>query len=549
MTAKIISGICFKSVPFPGFLRIIIISLSVSSSVQLYSQYIPHPLNNYDVYSFLDEFSLPYNAAIKPYGRTQIYDLLNSLDNTTLSLRQQKELSFYLRDFNKGSLPKGSYKKRIDLYYHEDSLFSLTVNPILGADLWTNKNGFEYHWWNGAEAWASIGKLGIFVSLRDNHESSALTNPYYLNKNNDKCGSGYKVLSDGKIDYEEIRGGITYAWPKVRIGLIKDNFSWGTNYNGSNILSGRPPSFVHLDLQVNPVRWLDFHYIHGWLNSEQVDSIRSFYVTNAYGTNFRRFYLKKFIAANMFTFYPIPLLGLSVGNSIIYDYNNIHPAFLVPVMFFKALDHSLNFGIKNMNSQMFFDISSRNIDHVHLYSSLFIDELAIKRIIDPDEYNFISFKGGARISNLPANTFACIEYTITNALTFRHDVPTTTFESNKFNLGHYLTDNAREFFLTAGYKPIRNAMVQISYTNAMKGPDHTELGTMPREAIKPFTPVVWKRRSMTFQASWQPLNDLFIRLGYEWSNITGEQEALIKYTPEFLWGKTGTMNVGMNYGF
>lgn len=526
---------------------IIIIYFLLSVPLKIFSQFIPYIQHDNDVYSFLDELSLHYNYCVKPLGRLQIYELLNSIDSSDLNQRQQAELAFYLKDFNKESPHDRSYKKRIDLYYFKDSVFSVTVNPIAGFDIYKNKNGFEYHWWNGAEAWASIGKWGAYISLRDNHESSVFTDPFYLENN--PGASGIKVLSGGKIDYEDLRGGISYTFRRGSISLIKENISWGTNYNGSNIISGRAPAFVHLDLHLAPLKWIDFHYFHGWLNSEVVDSARSFYLTNGYGTQLRRFYHKKFMAANIFTFYPVPLLGLSFGNSIIYDYDNLHPAFLIPFSFFKALDHNLNFGIKNMNSQMFFDISSKNINNLHLYSSIFIDELAVKRITDPDENNFLSFKVGAKISNMPENTFACIEYTITNALTFRHDVPTTTYDSNRFNLGHYLTDNAKELYLCTGYKPYRNLFIQLNYIWAVKGPDHTELGTLPRASIKPFTPVEWESRSLAFQISWQPVNDLYLRLGYEYRKVDGSETTLQKYTPEFYRGKTGTLNAGINFGF
>jgi hypothetical protein len=524
-----------------------ILILYISTIEQIVSQTIPVSKNDESIYSFLEELPARYNTVVTPLSRNQISEILRNIDVESLNERQKKELAFYLRDYNKGYLKKDEFKRRLDLFYYQDSTFSITVNPILGSDFFSNKNGSEYHWWNGAEAWATLKKWGIFGSIRDNHESTTLTDPLFLINN--PGGTGFKISSDGKVDYVEIKGGITYEWKTGSLGLIKNNFIWGTGNNGSNIFSGRPPSFVHLDFHLNPVKWFDFHYVHGWLNSEVVDSTMSFYVTNSYGTDYREVYHKKFLAANMFTFFPVSGLGLSLGNSIIYDYDHVHPAFLIPFMFFKALDHSLNYGIENMNSQMFFDISSKNLKHFHLYSTIFIDEFSVKRITDPDRYNFISYKGGVKISNLINNTFACFEYTITNALTFMHDVPTTTFESNRFNLGHYLTDNAKEMYFTIGYKPIRNLVFQVSYINALKGPDHTELGTLPRDEIKPFSPVIFERKSIVLKASWQPVNDLYFRLGYEWQDISGAEEALIKYTPQFLWGKTVTITAGINFGF
>ncbi|MCB8999490.1 MAG: hypothetical protein H6540_05405 [Bacteroidales bacterium] len=499
------------------------------------------------MYSFIQEFPLNYNPAIKPLSRLEITRLLSSLDTSDLSPRQQKELEFYQRNFNNELTTNKKFFTQSNFFHYRDSSFSLTINPIMGGNSWINKNSFEYHWWNGAEAAATLGNWSFYANMRDNHLSSKIFSPAYLDQQ--PAGSNFKVASDGKIDFEEIRGGVTYAWNTGHVGLVKDNFEWGTNYHGANIFSGHTPAFVHLDLQIKPVKWFEFNYTHAWLNSEVIDSSRTFTVSNAYGTTGREFYHSKFMAANMFSFFPVQNLSISLGNSIIYDYDNVHPAYLIPVMFFKAIDHSLTAGIQNMNSQMFFDISSKNINHLHLYSTLFIDELAIDRIRTKDEHNFASLKAGLRVSNLIPDFFGGVEYTITNALTFKHFVPTTTFESNHYNLGHYLTDNAKELFLNLGWKPVRNMVIEISYTDIIKGPDHSSLGTMPREGITPFVPVVFESRSLELNASWQIINNLHVRLGLIHRTVSGDSAYLIQYSPEFWWGTTNTLNLGVNFGF
>jgi hypothetical protein len=530
----------------PAPLRLTLLAL-LFTTIQAFPQYLPiHPQTN-NIYSFLNEFNLNYNPTIKTLGRQEISTLLTSLDTSQLTSRQQKELAFYLKDFNKEVYPNKNFPRRLDLFYHRDSSFSITINPIGGGTSWINKNGFEYHWWNGAEATASIGKFGFYASLRDNHLSSALYSPSYLDQQ--PAGSNFKGFSDGKTDFEEIRGGVTYAWKTGHVGLMKDNFEWGTNYNGANIFSGHTPAFVHLDFRIKPVKWFEFNYTHGWLNSEVVDSSRSFWISNAYGSTYRQMYHSKFMAANMFSFFPVQKLSVSVGNSVIYDYGNLHPAYLIPFMFFKAVDHNLSSGIDNMNSQMFLDISSKNINHLHLYSTLFIDELAIKRIKIKDEHNFASLKAGLRVSNLIPNVFAGMEYTITNALTFKHYITTTTFESNRYNLGHYLTDNAKELYLTLGWKPIRNMTIQLSYTDILKGPDHTSLGTVSRDKITPFVPIVYESQILALNISWQLINDLFFNLGFIHKNVSGDPIYLQQFSPEFWWGETNSLNIGLNYGF
>jgi len=513
----------------------------------LFGQYIPIHPQSQGIYNFLSEFPLDYSPSIKPLGRLKISELLNGIDKTTLNSRQQKELAFYLKDFNKELYPHKNFTRRLDLLYYRDSSFSLTINPIGGGNAWINKNAYEYHWWNGAEATATFGNWGFYASLRDNHLSSQIFSPTFLDQQ--PAGSNFKVLAEGKTDFEEIRGGVTYAWKTGHVGLVKDNFEWGTNYHGANIFSGHNPAFVYLDLQMKPTKWFEFNYIHGWLNSELVDSSRSFNTFNGYGASTRLVYHSRYIAANMFSFYPVKKLSLSLGNSIIYDNDQVHPAYLIPVMFFKAVDHSLNSNIDNMNSQMFIDVSSKNIKYLHLYATLFIDELAIDRIKIKDEHNFASLKAGFRVSNLVPNVFGGLEYTTTNVLTYKHFVPTTTFESNRYNLGHYLTDNAIELCLNLGWKPLRTLLLELSYTDIQKGPDHTALGTMTREKIAPFVPIVYESRSLELTASWQIINDLGMKLGFIHRNVSGEPTYMTEYSPEFWWGKTNSLNISINFGF
>ena len=559
----------------------IIIILFLSSN--LYPQTVFQHLSNRPVYDFLDELAanhvIDLVSIVKPYSRMFIAEKLYQADTLRmlLSESQQAELDFYLLDYNKERYAEGQYDKRIDIYHYKDKVFNFTINPILGTDLWNNENGFFYHWWNGLEAWSYAGRWSFYANIRDNHESTMLTARDFMNQ---RIGSAnVKSSSSGNYDYEEIRGGVAYTWKTGSAGLFMDQFSWGENQAGAPIFSGRTPSFTRFDLHLTPAEWLDFHYVHGRLVSEVVDSVESFWTTTSYGSDLREVYHPKFLAANIFTFIPLKYLQISAGNSVIYDYRSPHIAYLIPVMFWKAIDHTLNARIDNMNSQMFFSISSRNIRHLHLYGTLFVDDLKVSRFTDPVEYNLWSVKAGLHtVSLLPSSgllprTSLVAEYTITNALPFRHYVPTLTFESNRYNLGHYLEDNARELYASlslgapypSGLTPgslasigqalrfARNILatlrLNISYNYSMKGPDHTLLGTEPRIAIRPFTPTVWESSHFGLIVNCQVINDLYIRLGYEWRNVTGEQAYLDMWTPAVYHGKTNTFSFGVNFGF
>jgi hypothetical protein len=513
-------------------------------NTNLFSQEVPHSVDNKGIYNFLDELAtihiITINSAIKPYTRLFISQRLKEADEKKdeLNTRQQKELAFYLMDFGKELNEGKEWKRRKDLLYYKDNLFSLTINPILGGEFFTNSSGKATYWRNGAEARGYIQKWGFYASLRDNHENPLLGRPGYLTR---REGGHIK----GTSDWSEMQGGVTYSWKWGNAGLIKDRIQWGNNYNGANIFGGTNPAFVQLKLHISPVKWFDFNYFHGWLNSMVVDSANSYWVTNSYGTDYRKVYHKKFIAANMFTFTPFKNLNVSAGNSIVYSDENINPAYVIPFFFYKSVDHSLTSGIDNMNSQMFIDISSRQIKNIHLYATMFIDELSVSRFTKKDEWNFFSYKAGFRLTDLPVKNLSfTTEFTYTYPLTFQHYVPTLTFENAGYNLGHYLKDNAQEWYVALDYRPLRTLDINLFFIDAIRGPDFTELGTN-RVGNPPLASVVWHSTTFGMKASYQVINDLYTWCSATYSNVSGD----VRWGPGYFYGRKNTVNLGVSLGF
>lgn len=533
------------------------------------AQEVPHPVTNTGVYEFLDELAslqlIDLNTAVKPYSRLYIAKRLHEADGKRdeLNQRQQKELDFYLMDFGKeigrggemesgrerdgekgrwfgGKRPSdGSQRKlRRDLFYYSDSLFSITVNPIIGDEVFFNSDGKATYARNFGEARAYVQHWGFYASLRDNHEKPFLGRPEYLTK---REGGHVK----GSTDWSEMQGGITWSWKWGYAGFVKDRQQWGNNYNGANIFGGNNPTFVQLRLNLRPVKWFEFNYFHGWLNSMVVDSSRSYWVNNSYGPDYREIYHKKFIAANMFTITPVKNLKISAGNSIVYTDKHFNPVYLMPLFFYKSVDHTYTSGVDNMNSQTFIDISSWNIKHLHLYATLFIDELSVARFTKKDEWNFFSWKTGLKLSNFPVRNLSfTTEFTYSYPLTYQHFVPTLTFETQNFNLGHYLRDNSREWYFALDYKPVRTLNLGMFFADAVRGPDYTELGT-PRLGNPPLASIEWRNTVFGFRSSYQLINDLYIWLNFTTGEITGDK----RWSPAYFYGGKNTLNAGVTYGF
>ena len=148
---------------------------------QNHAQTVYYHIQNEALYDYLDECAnaglIELNSAVKPYSRLFIAGKLASLDplRGQLNKRQQMDLDFYLKDFNKERMPDKHFDRRFDIFYYKDSLFTFSANLILGAEYHINENGSAPFWWNGAEIFSYVGNLGIYVSLRDHHDKEFLT--------------------------------------------------------------------------------------------------------------------------------------------------------------------------------------------------------------------------------------------------------------------------------------------------------------------------------------------------------------------------------------
>ena len=563
-----------------------ILSLLFTFSIlSTYAQDIPEHISYTRIYDYLDELAtdgiIELNSVAKPYARTLIAGKLLEAQAHSMELnkRQQDDLTFFLNEFalelNKLPETKLSMIKNDQLtaallqpaFNYRDTLFRARISPIMGMNIIHNSNGTIFKRWYGADLQTMIGKhLSIYGSLRDiSIDGPLLSRPGYLN---DLPGYEYKESSSGG-DYSDSRGGIKYTWNWGSVGFVKDNVVWGDNYHGSNILSGRTPSFPMLTLHLKPTKWFDFQYFHGWLVSNVTDSTR-YYVNSVDQKKYRM--TNKFIAANLFTFTPIRNLNLSVGNSIIYAEETVLPVYFIPFAFYKSIDHTLTkgLGLENQNSQVFMNFSSRNIKHLHLFTSIFIDDLMWSRFLSSNsERNPISLKVGAELSNFPIENLSLTgEFTQTNIITYKHYIPALTWASNGYNLGNYLGDNSREIYLAMCYKPVRGLDLSLSYMNAVHGNEYNYINI--NNIINPILsqPVVgsttWKNNTLAFNAQYEIVNNAYAILNVSYSDIRGynltttpiagevretAQGYLDLFTPAYLQGKNTTITFGLSFGF
>lgn len=541
----------------------LLLSLSIFAlAMSVFAQDIPVSMRNTALYEFVEELAeehyITSNQVIKPYTLGQVQAWLEEAgaEYSSMNKRMQDEWLFYSDNIlwqQEGDSLELS--QRIDLFPRKEATLSLaplglyshsgdvyfSATPILNAQFINNSETY-YHRSYGLEFNLSVKNLHLYANLQDYAEKVALDQAQYLYN---RTGGVYKGL-----DYSEMRGGISYANEWFKFGVIKDNLSWGTHQNGANIISDRAPAFTHLALSVKPLSWFEFNYVHGWLVSNVVDSTESYILPNG---SVRDVMHGKFIAANMFTFYPIKSLNLSVGNSVVYSADNAKLPYLNPLMFYKSVDHTYNDtdGVgKNVgqNSQMFFDVSFSGLKHCLFYYTMMVDELKMERWKHDDQHNFYSYKTGFRMSNLISNLSWGLEFTKTMPITYQHDITTTDFTSNAYNMGHYLRDNARELYAYLRFKPLKSLSLTLDYTKVDKGEEYgydRSSADLTRHGF--IEEVKYQYRAWDLALRYQLAYNMFFNFSVGKSSTSGDDVSL--YYPSVLSGDKLNVSFGANIGF
>lgn len=560
-----------KALKYTPVIKIIVLCVCLLQGVMVHAQENPLHISHKSVYAFLDEMAslhiIDINAAIKPYSREYVLEQLLEVQQHTdeLSKVQQKELAFHLLEFNlENNADKSCYKinafkanpnVNLCLYplglYYNNKWFKVSVKPIWGIEYYIagrQKEQMMYRYWGGGEMVGYIGKhVGFYANFTDNSQSQPMSTPQKLTQMQGAILKGQTASTD----YFNVRGGITFSWKWGSIGLIKDNIAWGSAHNGSNILSGRTQPYVMIKLRLSPVKWFEYNYFNGWLASNMIDSSASYI---AHNNTKREVMRSKLIAANMLTFRPIKNLYFNIGNSIVYSDMGFQMQYIVPFMFYKGVDDNYNAtsNTAGHNTQMFFDISSRNVKYLHLYASLFVDELSFTRMFNKQKQsNYVSGKIGACFSGLP-NTFSLtVEYTRTHPNVYQHFMPAVTFATGDINLGHYLGSNADEIFVEAAYRPVQRLHLSASYTYMRKGTDYV-YGVGEPWGLPCMDNIIYSNHIVALKAEWEFMNNNFIYAHAYVYKTSGEEGLVEKYNPAYMQKTSGvplTFMMGFNFGF
>jgi hypothetical protein len=510
---------------------------------------------------------------VKPFSRKYIAEKLLQvknkiqINNTDFSEIEFYELRFWASEFynelnqiitdndfpdifNDQSDPLfNQIKERWFLYSYSDSLFNLKLSPLAGYGLSSSGDKSGHTRWVGLSTFGTYSDwFGFSFDIRDKGEfGSNVDRNKYISP---LRGAWYKSVPNG-IEYSDAKGSINFNWNWGQVSLIKDYLQWGHGKFGQLILSDKAPSYPQIRLQIKPVEWLRFSFMHGWLSSLVYDSA---YFYNSYPGNLSetlvKSYIPKYVAANMLTVTPLDWLDVSVGNAVVYG-GELRPEFFIPFMFYKFLDHNSGRGdVNDANGMMYFDISAKYPKNFQFYGTMFIDVTEIRNILDNEfENTWIGFTlGGKSVDVLFDNLDVTIEYTRLNPWVYEHKNEVTNFKHLKYSLGHWLGQNADQVRLQFNYQLFQGLKFKLFAESVRKGGldeiYYAYSGIDEKDFPFLYSPLR-KEQRIGFDISYHYIHDLMIKGSYIYSNVTDENS---NREPVFLLGSKNSFSITVFYG-
>jgi hypothetical protein len=524
--------------------------LLVICPFNLFPQIVYTPLTS-SVYNYLDRLAseqiISLNDEVKPYSRAKIAGYLIMAEEQLNKLNdvEKEGLKWYKEEYADELKIKN---ERWFLYKHSDSSFSARITPMGGYGISETGSSHGHTRWWGISTYGTISDwLGASFSYKDIGQFGG--NVDY--KKDFTPERGYYINSypaDG-IEFSDVKGGLNLNWNWGSVSLIKDDMRWGHGNFGQLILSDKPESYPQIRLFLQPVKWFRFYYMHGWLNSLVYDSAE-FYYTHLESNNpiLRKKYINKYIAANMLTVTPIDNLDVSIGNSVVYS-GDLRPEFFIPFLYYKVMDHNTGRGdVDDSNGQVYMDVSSRNLQGIQFYLTLFIDSGSIRGMLHGD---FHEWWGGytlgvKKVNALIPNLDLIVEYTKLRPWVYEHKYDTETYKHIGFVLGHWLGQNADQLRVQADYKYNRPLTIHLYCERIRKGGMADISAAYYSIISEPFLyGLLRKDYDFGVSAEYELFHDLSITASYEYSQITDEDK---NRTAEYLLGDKNSLSFSICLG-
>ncbi len=513
------------------------------------------------VYNFLNRLSVKgiiiFNDELRPLSRKLIAEKLLEAECNMVELTstEKDELIYYKKDFYPEiSIIRNSEKKQTIVFnndddagfrpfFYRDKNFSMFADPVLG---FSYKRQYDDNFklrFNGLRFSGYFHNAGFNFYFRDNEERGKSIDIEKMITR--EPGIVKHKSSEEGLEYSYVRGMVSYAWDWGSIDFGKENIEWGSGRGGQLILSDKSPSFPFIRFIANPVDWLQFQYLHGWLYSGIVNPATGRETLVPGRESYSQY--NKFIAAHIISFYLFNNLSFSLGESVIYS-EQPEPLYFIPFIFFRLADH-YNSDRSNTgdNAQIFTNaVYKFHPLRAKLYTTFFIDELSLTDLFQGGNLSSVGMTGGLNLVDpVLKNSELVFEYTRIDPFVYMNSNDVQLYTSHDYQLGHWIGSNADQFYFSYKQWILRGLMVDLWGEYIRKG--QTELPVQQYES--PYPQILYGSRltikTAGVEIKYEIFRDLFARLFYTCSNISDEEQGRI---PEFKLGSNNIFGFLLSYG-
>ena len=376
------------------------------------------------------------------------YDLFGTFDNSS-SLISNSSYNFF-----------SDYEKYF-FFFSDDARFNLFINLIAEGEIISKKI-------NSDDKFSSANVLNLGGEMR-----GSILNKigYYLRGTNGIAdGSRDAILTKQELKYnfklnetpdehfyDETQAYISGDFDLVKLKLARDRMNIG--YGKEKFLLGNnSPLFDYLQLNLH-YDFFSFDYFHAKLlgnTTYVVDTISGDYFSLQ----------EKYFAYHRLGFNIHPFFNFGVGEIVVYAERPLDLSYLVPLSFFKSVEHSNR---DRDNTMLFFDFSSNLIPNSKIFFSFLIDDINIGKIGTGWWGNQTLFNAGIHSSPFYPNLAMEIkfEYLRLEPYTYSHRLNRNNFTQLGYNLSSTFQPNSELFLFGISYR-FTNRMslaVDFTYTN------------------------------------------------------------------------------------
>lgn len=522
-----------------------VVLLSVTAAAQV----VWLPVNS-KVYDFLENLSIKkiidYHSEFKPISRKKAAQLLTEAGQKMdlLNEKERELLKWYKLEFG---LELKSEQKRYYAYDYQDSSFAFQISPVLAYELNSYGGKSGYRRWFGVNSFATHSDwFGMSLDMRDHGEFG--DNVDKAKKFTSQTGRETIGVSNG-IEYSDVRAGMSVDFKWGSISFQKDYFTVGNGKFGQLIHSAKAPSYPFLRLELSPVPWLRFNYVHGFLNSDFIDSIGYYQRSNPVFQSDKQRFVKKYFVMNYLSFTPWDMVDFSIGNSAVYK-GELKPEMFIPFAFYKYLDRDLGKGsIEDSNGQLFFETVLRYPERFKFYYTFFLDVTELRNVFKSEFWNtwFGITIGGKYVDAFVTGLDLSFEYSRITPWVYEHKDSTTTYKHINYDLGHWLGQNSDQFRIQADYAYSPVLYGSLYAESVRKGGLKDISFAYGDKTQEPFLySPLRKEMRVGFEATWLYMHDLYARLKYEYSDISDEDA---KRYPAFQLGQNHYISFIVGYNF